>query len=139
MTSSRIGTNLPETCLCCAVLSPRLNDSSRRHFVYNRLPQEPLRLSIFKLDGSCFEVNVSRTATVAELKEAVKDVFRQLPNETESNISWSHVWSHFCLSFKGQKLIDDKTYIRFLGIRDDDQARKQVIDLAGMEFVVISS
>lgn len=36
-------------------------------------------------------------------------------------LSRSHVWSHFCLSFKGQKLIDDKTYIRFLGIRDDDQ------------------
>lgn len=34
------------------------------------------------------EVNVSRTATVAELKEAVKDVFRQLTNETESYISW---------------------------------------------------
>ncbi|KAF3453737.1 hypothetical protein FNV43_RR04178 [Rhamnella rubrinervis] len=124
MTSPSIGADLPEGCLCGALvsLSPRFKpDSSRRGFAYNFLPPEPLTLSIVKLDGSCFEVKVSRTATVGVLKEAVKDVFTQLNDDKDSNISWSHVWSHFCLSYKGQKLIDDKKYIRFIGIKDDDQ------------------
>ncbi|XP_065616692.1 uncharacterized protein LOC111988522 isoform X1 [Quercus suber] len=42
---------------------------------YKRLPQEPLNLSILKLDGSCFGVQVGRKATIADLKEAVEEVF----------------------------------------------------------------
>ncbi|XP_042491612.1 uncharacterized protein LOC122071336 [Macadamia integrifolia] len=38
-----------------------------------------------------------------------------------SLLSWSHVWGHFCLSFEGQKLVNDKAYIRSFGIKDGDQ------------------
>ena len=34
------------------------------------------------------DVQVPKTATVAELKEAVEDVFSQLPMDKEINISW---------------------------------------------------
>ncbi|KAL5547786.1 hypothetical protein UlMin_003017 [Ulmus minor] len=123
-----VGVDFPEGCLCTAAasLSPiLLNESvrSRRSFAYRKLPPQLLKLSVLKLDGSVFEVKVSRSVTVAELKEAVEDVFSQLPKHKETDISWSHVWGQFCLSYDGQKLIDDKTYIRLLGIKDGDQLR----------------
>ncbi|KAL4654144.1 hypothetical protein ACB092_01G357100 [Castanea dentata] len=87
---------------------------------YQRLPQEPLNLSILKLDGSCFGVQVGRKATIAELKEAVEEVFSG-QFTADGEISWSHVWGHFCLSYQGQKLVDDKAYIRLFGIKDGVQ------------------
>lgn len=33
----------------------------------------------------------------------------------------SLVWGHFCLCYEGEKLIDDKAYIRVVGIKDGDQ------------------
>lgn len=32
-----------------------------------------------------------------------------------------HVWSHFCLCFKDEKLTDDKATLRAFGIRDGDE------------------
>jgi len=94
-----------------------------KSLAYHRLPQQPLRLSVLKLDGSFFEVVVARTATIAELKEAVEEVFSRFPMDRDINISWSHVWGHFCLCYKGQKLIDDKASVRFFGIKDEDELR----------------
>ncbi|EEF35183.1 conserved hypothetical protein [Ricinus communis] len=91
-------------------------------FAYERLPQEQFRLSVLKLNGSFFEVQVSRMATVGELKQAVENVFTHSPeDDMHMNISWWHVWSHFCLCYKGQKLIHDKAYIQSFGIKDGDQ------------------
>ena len=45
--------------LSCAVpFSPLLliETISRKSFSYNKLPQEPLELTILKLDGSCFGI-----------------------------------------------------------------------------------
>lgn len=67
------------------------------------------------------DIQVARTASVAELKRAVEDVFSWVSVEGRYNISWTHVWSHFCLCYKRQKLVDDKAYIRNFGIRDGDQ------------------
>ncbi|XP_062148238.1 U11/U12 small nuclear ribonucleoprotein 25 kDa protein-like [Alnus glutinosa] len=92
-----------------------------KSLTYHRLPQQPLKLYVLKLDGSYFEVGVAKTATIAELKEAVEEVFSQLPRDTHINISWSHVWGHFCLCYKGRKLVDDKASVRLFGIKDDDQ------------------
>lgn len=33
----------------------------------------------------------------------------------------SHVWAHFCLSYEGKMLINDKATVRDLGIKDGDQ------------------
>ncbi|KAJ4958009.1 hypothetical protein NE237_025120 [Protea cynaroides] len=95
--------------------------SSRLSFSYHKLPQQLFKLSILKLDGSSFDVQVARTGSVADLKQAIEDFFNFSPKEDGGQISWSHVWGHFCLSFEGQKLLNDKAYIRSFGIRDGDQ------------------
>ncbi|KAK9281673.1 hypothetical protein L1049_004577 [Liquidambar formosana] len=92
-----------------------------RNFSYRRLPPQLLRLSVLKLDGCIFDVNVARNATVAELKQAIEEVFSFSPKEGQGKISWSHVWGHFCLCFEHQKLINDKSSIRDFGIKDGDQ------------------
>ncbi|ERN17980.1 hypothetical protein AMTRI_Chr13g122060 [Amborella trichopoda] len=93
----------------------------RRSFSYAKLPQPRLRLSVLKLDGSSFEVQVEKTALVFELKQAIEEVFSQSPKESHGKISWSHVWGHFCLSYDGYKLVDDKASLRSYGIKDGDQ------------------
>ncbi|XP_059642652.1 uncharacterized protein LOC132284559 [Cornus florida] len=92
-----------------------------RSFSYHKLPQQHLKLSVFKLDGSSFDVHISRNATVAELKVAVEGLFTSSPREGQEKISWSHVWGHFCLCHEGQKLVNEKANIRNLGIKDGDQ------------------
>ncbi|XP_031484360.1 uncharacterized protein LOC116253596 isoform X1 [Nymphaea colorata] len=95
----------------------------RKSFSYCKLPQQRqlLKLTVLKLDGTCFDVQVARTASVGELKQAVEDVFNQSPKEDHRKISWSHVWGHFCLCYEGYKLINDKEFLRDFGIRDGDQ------------------
>ncbi|XP_073000852.1 uncharacterized protein [Typha latifolia] len=96
--------------------------SQRTSFSYHRLPEPLLHLSILKLDGSTFDVQIARTAAVWELKVAIEDLFRRpSPKDQECNISWCHVWGHFCLCYKDEKLIDDKAYLRSFGIKDGDQ------------------
>ncbi|XP_050366295.1 uncharacterized protein LOC126784828 isoform X2 [Argentina anserina] len=94
---------------------------SRKSFSYSALPQEPLKLSVLKLDGSSFDIEVPKTATVAELKQAVESVFSHMPQKGPGKISWPHVWGHFCLGFAGQKLLLETDHIRDYGIRDGDQ------------------
>ncbi|GKV35885.1 hypothetical protein SLEP1_g44089 [Rubroshorea leprosula] len=93
-----------------------------RRVPYHKLPQQSLfKLSVLKLDGSLFDVRIAKNATVAELKQAIEELFSSVPGEVQGNISWSHVWGHFCLSYGGQKLINDKARIQNLGIKDGDQ------------------
>ncbi|GMI89285.1 hypothetical protein HRI_002597800 [Hibiscus trionum] len=96
------------------------NGSSRKTFHYSKLPEETLSLSIRKLDGSSFNVEVLKSATVADLKLGVQNVFDHLPNGPDK-ISWVHVWGHFCLSYGDQKLIQDTDLIVNYGIKDSDQ------------------
>ncbi|XVF48351.1 hypothetical protein PTKIN_Ptkin03bG0183300 [Pterospermum kingtungense] len=98
-----------------------IHSFSRKSFSYSKLPEEPIKLSIRKLDGSSFDVEVIKSATIAELKLAVEDVFSHLPKEGPGKISWAHVWGHFCLSSDGQKLVTDTDHITDYGIRDGDQ------------------
>ncbi|KAF8025373.1 hypothetical protein BT93_F2268 [Corymbia citriodora subsp. variegata] len=88
---------------------------------YHRLPRHLLKLSILKLDGSVFDVHVERNATVAALKQAIEDVFSSSPKDGLGKISWSHVWGHFCLSFDGKKLLNDRAYLKSFRIHDGDQ------------------
>ncbi|KAL4280405.1 hypothetical protein GQ457_03G042170 [Hibiscus cannabinus] len=93
-----------------------------RQLLYRKLPdQNLLNLSILKLDGSLFDVNIGRSATVAELKVAIEELFAEPPGETQGCFSWSHVWGHFCLVFEGQKLVNNKACIRNYGIKHGDQ------------------
>ncbi|CAA3033466.1 Hypothetical predicted protein [Olea europaea subsp. europaea] len=68
------------------------------------------------------DVHVSRNATVGSLEFAVEAVYGDLP-EDEGNILWSLIWSHFCLCYEGQKLINDKACLQSYGIKDGDELR----------------
>ncbi|XP_030548325.1 uncharacterized protein LOC115753716 [Rhodamnia argentea] len=94
---------------------------SRKSFSYSQLPQEPLKLSVLKLDGSRFDIEVMKMATVLELKEAVEHVFSFMPKKGPGKISWRHVWGQFCLCYDGQKLVTETDYIIDYGIKDGDE------------------
>ncbi|XP_020590666.1 U11/U12 small nuclear ribonucleoprotein 25 kDa protein-like [Phalaenopsis equestris] len=101
--------------------SAALRTPDRRSFSYYRLPVHLLNLTVLKLDGSSFDVQVPRTASVRELKMAVEEVFdkSQMDRRTES-ISWVHVWGQFCLSYRGIKLTQEKALLKDFGIKDSD-------------------
>ncbi|KAI3468014.1 hypothetical protein Pfo_024677 [Paulownia fortunei] len=96
-------------------------DSPRKSLSYNKLHQQPLRLTVLKLDGSSFGIEVAKMGTVGELKRAVEAAFRHLPKKGPGRVSWEHVWGQFCLCHEGQKLLTDSDYIRMFGIKDGDQ------------------
>ncbi|PPD78095.1 hypothetical protein GOBAR_DD24981 [Gossypium barbadense] len=90
-------------------------------YSYSKLPEEPIKLSVRKLDGSSFDVEVIKSATIADLKLAVQHVFSHMPKKGPGKISWPHVWGHFCLCYDGQKLLTDTDHIMNYGIKDGDQ------------------
>ncbi|XP_060191453.1 uncharacterized protein LOC132621244 [Lycium barbarum] len=103
------------------VRSPfQLNNGLVRSFGYRKLPEQLLNLSVLKLDGSSFVIHVARNATVADVKQAVEEAFN-FSREDEGKILWSLVWSHFCLCYGSQKLVNDKASIYCFGIKDGDQ------------------
>ncbi|KAF3529221.1 hypothetical protein DY000_02036819 [Brassica cretica] len=106
-----------------ASLSPLRLIDRRRSFNYSQMPEEPIKLTILKLDGSSFDVEVLKTATVREVKMAVEAAFSHLPITVLGNVSWPHVWGQFCLSYDDQRLINEADYLVELGIRDGDQLR----------------
>ncbi|XP_071685350.1 U11/U12 small nuclear ribonucleoprotein 25 kDa protein-like [Lolium perenne] len=93
----------------------------RASFSYHRLPEPRLRLVIRKLDDSYFDVQIARSAAVWELKAAIEGFFIGLYDDMANAITWRHVWSHFCLCFKDEKLTDDKATLRVFGIKDGDE------------------
>lgn len=93
----------------------------RRSSSYCRLPVHLIKLTVLKLDGTSFDVHVTREASVLELKMAVEEIFVQSQNRSSENISWSHVWGQFCLSYRGLKLIEEKALLKSFGIKDCDQ------------------
>ncbi|PWA82709.1 ubiquitin-related domain-containing protein [Artemisia annua] len=94
--------------------------SSWKRFSIGKSSSQPIRLSILKLDGTSFEITVTRKATVAKLKQAVEAVFGHLPTQGDSKI-WSHVWGNFCLCFEHMKLLRDRDPITRFGIKSGDQ------------------
>ncbi|XP_006353250.1 U11/U12 small nuclear ribonucleoprotein 25 kDa protein isoform X1 [Solanum tuberosum] len=84
-----------------------------------------MRISVLKLDGSSFDVTVMNSATVKDLKQAV----RKRIDDTEQSkmghrhISWRHVWSNFCLLFHNEKLLDDTAKLQDYGIRNNAQVQ----------------
>ncbi|KAB2077539.1 hypothetical protein ES319_A06G107000v1 [Gossypium barbadense] len=95
--------------------------SLRNSFLYAKLREEPIKLSVRKLDGSFFDVEILKMATIADLKLAVEHVFSQMPDQGLGEISWPHVWGHFCLCYDAQKLVSDTDQVVKYGIRDGHQ------------------
>ncbi|KAF7830306.1 U11/U12 small nuclear ribonucleoprotein 25 kDa protein [Senna tora] len=65
------------------------------------------------------DIVVTKTATIAELRQAVEAVFSHMPQKGPG----PHVWGKFCLCYDGQKLVTEKDYLRNYGIKDGDQVR----------------
>ncbi|KAI6680208.1 hypothetical protein NL676_034089 [Syzygium grande] len=82
---------------------------SRKSFSYSQLPQEPLKLSVLKLDGSCFGNSLPLPPLPFRRGGGV---FILRPR---------HVWGQFCLCYNGQKLVTETDYIIDYGIKDGDQ------------------
>ncbi|CAK8568607.1 unnamed protein product [Lathyrus sativus] len=112
MNESIVSNESPRRSLSIQLSSLMIVDDS---LSYGRLPSQNLTLSILKLDSSSFQVEVAKTATVAELKDAVEAVFRP------EKISWPLVWGQFCLCYEAQKLVTETDYLREYGIKDGDQ------------------
>lgn len=98
-----------------------IENLSRKSFSYGKLPLEPIKLTVLKLDGSSFDITVAKNPTVAQLKQAVEAAFSHLPKHGIGKVSWSHVWAQFCLCFEGQKLLQDQNSAGLHWIKDGDQ------------------
>nr|GMD90086.1 u11u12 small nuclear ribonucleoprotein 25 kDa protein [Ipomoea batatas] len=91
-------------------------------FSYGKIPDQPLKFTVLKLDGTSFDIEVAGNRTVVDLKNAVEAAFSHLEEEDGAQeVSWSHVWGHFCLSYNGKQLLTDSDYIESHGIKDGDK------------------
>uniref|UniRef100_A0A2P2PLK3 SNRNP25 ubiquitin-like domain-containing protein n=1 Tax=Rhizophora mucronata TaxID=61149 RepID=A0A2P2PLK3_RHIMU len=82
-----------------------------------------MRISILKLDGSSFDVAMMNSATVKDLKLAVKKKVNEMEQSKmgHRHISWKHVWENFALSYHNQKLLDDNSALQDFGLRNNSQ------------------
>ncbi|KAF3787690.1 U11/U12 small nuclear ribonucleoprotein [Nymphaea thermarum] len=82
-----------------------------------------MKVSILRMDGSTFEVAVLNSATVKDLKLAIAKKTNEMQQAQmgHRHISWRHVWTNFCLSYRNEKLINDGSLLQDFGIRNNCQ------------------
>uniref|UniRef100_A0A5B7BJR3 Ubiquitin-like domain-containing protein n=1 Tax=Davidia involucrata TaxID=16924 RepID=A0A5B7BJR3_DAVIN len=82
-----------------------------------------MRISVLKLDGTSIDVAMMNSATVKDLKLAVKKKVNEMEQSRmgHRHISWKHVWQNFCLSYHNEKLLDDNSALQDYGIRNNSQ------------------
>ncbi|KAK5785336.1 U11/U12 small nuclear ribonucleoprotein 25 kDa [Gossypium arboreum] len=80
-------------------------------------------ISILKLDGTSFDVAVMNSATMKDLKLAIKKKVIELEQSKmgHRHISWRHVWANFCLAHHNEKLLDDGAALQDFGVRNNSQ------------------
>nr|ADB85768.1 hypothetical protein [Wolffia arrhiza] len=84
-----------------------------------------MKISVLKLDGSSFDVVVSNSASVKDLKLAIRKKIEAMQEGQmgHRHISWRHVWANFCLSHDNEKLIEDDSSLQKFGIHSNSQVR----------------
>ncbi|KZV33178.1 hypothetical protein F511_18194 [Dorcoceras hygrometricum] len=82
------------------------------------------RISIRKLDGTSIDVAVMNSATVKDLKLAIKKKVNDMEESRmgHRHISWKHVWANFCLLHHNEKLLNDDSALEDYGIRNNSQS-----------------
>ncbi|XP_043688368.1 U11/U12 small nuclear ribonucleoprotein 25 kDa protein-like isoform X2 [Telopea speciosissima] len=82
-----------------------------------------MRISIVKMDNTTFDVAVLNSATVKDLKLAIKMKTNDMEQSQlgHRHISWRHIWANYCLSHNNEKLIDDNALLQDFGIRNNSQ------------------
>ncbi|XP_041471763.1 U11/U12 small nuclear ribonucleoprotein 25 kDa protein-like [Lytechinus variegatus] len=81
---------------------------------------QAMTVIVKRADGDLMPVVVMQTATVQDLKSAIKRYFelKQNREEIKKKISWRYVWRSYYLCFEGEKLTDDYKKLRDYGIRN---------------------
>jgi len=84
-----------------------------------------MRITVLKLDGTSLDVVVMNSATVKDMKLAIKKKINDMEQSKMGHrqISWKHVWSNFCLSYHNEKLLDDDSALQEYGIRNNSQVQ----------------
>ncbi|KAL0438347.1 UNVERIFIED_CONTAM: U11/U12 small nuclear ribonucleoprotein [Sesamum latifolium] len=84
-----------------------------------------MRITVLKLDGTYLEVAVMNSATVKDLKLAIKKKVNDMEESRmgHRHISWKHVWANFCLSYLNEKLLDDNAALQDYGVRTNSQVQ----------------
>ncbi|KAK6912070.1 SNRNP25, ubiquitin-like domain [Dillenia turbinata] len=84
-----------------------------------------MRISVLKLDSTSFDVAVLNSATVKDLKVAIKKKVNDAEQSQmgHRHISWKHVWANFCLAYHNEKLINDAVLLQEFGIRNNSQVQ----------------
>ncbi|KAL7127548.1 hypothetical protein ABFS83_14G259900 [Erythranthe nasuta] len=84
-----------------------------------------MRITVLKLDGTSFEVALMNSATLKDLKLAIKKKVNDMEESRmgHRHISWKHVWANFCLSHQNEKLLDDNSFLQDYGIRTNSQVQ----------------
>ncbi|CAM8912529.1 unnamed protein product [Rhodiola kirilowii] len=82
-----------------------------------------MRISVLKMDGTTFDVAVMNSATVKDLKLAIKKKVNELEQSKmgHRHISWRHIWANFCVSYHNDKLLDDDALLQDFGLRNNSQ------------------
>ncbi|KAL2623229.1 hypothetical protein R1flu_003434 [Riccia fluitans] len=82
-----------------------------------------MKLIILKMDNTTFDVSISNTATVRDLKAAIqkKVDFTEKSRLMHRHISWTHVWGNFCLIYNHEKLLNDDATLREFSMKNNDQ------------------
>ncbi|XP_073276414.1 U11/U12 small nuclear ribonucleoprotein 25 kDa protein isoform X1 [Primulina huaijiensis] len=83
------------------------------------------RISVRKLDGTSIDVAVMNSATVKDLKLAIKKKVNDLEESRmgHRHISWKHVWANFCLLHHNEKLLNDDSALEDYGVRNNSQVQ----------------
>ncbi|XP_062184452.1 U11/U12 small nuclear ribonucleoprotein 25 kDa protein [Phragmites australis] len=82
-----------------------------------------MRVTVVKLDSTSFDVAVLNSATVKDLKLAIKKKINEIEQEQmgHRHISWKHVWDNYCLAHHNEKLIDDGSALTSYGVRNNSK------------------
>ncbi|XP_057974319.1 U11/U12 small nuclear ribonucleoprotein 25 kDa protein isoform X2 [Malania oleifera] len=82
-----------------------------------------MRIFVLKLDNTSFDVAVLNSATVKDLKLAIKKKINEVEQSKmgHRHISWKHVWENYCLSYHNEKLLHDASGLQDFGIRNNSQ------------------
>ncbi|KAL2895436.1 U11/U12 small nuclear ribonucleoprotein 25 kDa protein [Bienertia sinuspersici] len=84
-----------------------------------------MRITVLKLDSTSFDVVVMNTATVKDLKVAIKKKVNEMEQTQmgHRHISWKHVWANYCLLFHNEKLLNEGVALQDFGIRNNSQVK----------------
>ncbi|XP_051569613.1 U11/U12 small nuclear ribonucleoprotein 25 kDa protein [Myxocyprinus asiaticus] len=84
---------------------------------------QAMTVRVCKADGEVMPIVVVQSATVLDLKKAIRR-YMELKQQREGgvkHISWKYVWRTFHLIFNAEKLEDDKRKLKDYGIRNRDE------------------